>query len=74
MPSALWTYYDRELRAAVRAAHSASDADRLAALLAQAIRFEQLVALVDPEPRLAEVHRDVERLVRRLAELSVPRA
>jgi hypothetical protein len=74
MPSALWTYYDRELWRAVREANLAGDADRLAALLAQAVQFGALVALVDDRARLAEVRRDTRWLMGRVAELAVRRA
>jgi hypothetical protein len=73
MPSALWTYYDRELWRAVLEANATGDADRLATLLAQAVQFGELVALVDDRSRLDEVRRDTRWLMRRVVELSVLR-
>jgi len=74
MSSALWTYYDGELWPAVRAADAAGDASGLSALLEQAVHFEQLVAAVGDQPRLADVRRDTRWLMGRVAELSVRNA
>ena len=71
MPSALWTFYDAELRTAIRAADATRDVARLTLLLAQALRFEDLAALVDDGARLAGVRRDNARLRRRVLALTV---
>jgi DNA-binding GntR family transcriptional regulator len=73
MPSALWTYYDRELWRAVRMANAAGDVDRLTTLLGHAQQFERLIALIGDEPRLDEVRRDGRWLMHRILELSLAR-
>jgi DNA-binding GntR family transcriptional regulator len=67
----LWTYYDRELRRAVRAADTAGDADRLATLLGHAQQFERLITVIGDEPRLDEMRRHGHWLVRRVLDLSL---
>jgi hypothetical protein len=71
MPSALWTYYDSELRTAILTADVACDVSRLTGLLGQSLCFEQLVALIDDRARLDDVCRDNQLLRRRVLELTL---
>jgi hypothetical protein len=71
--SALWAFYDHELWRDVRAADARGDVGRLAALLGRAVLFERLVASLGDQPRLGEVRRANQWLVRRVLELTLAR-